>query len=104
MESKEGHALSFDVAQSVLARAARNIGKTYSVTLSVGMTGDTLMFVNDLGEPVIDNFGPGRATEVLCCSRQEVEDGTFLKLFAARSLYAALTMKLAEILESEQAQ
>jgi len=97
-----GEPLSLAVAQSVLTRAARNVGRVYGVSLGVGTSGDNLMFVDDLGEPVVDGFGPGQATEVVCCSRHEIEDGTFLKLFAARSLYAALTLKFGEILQSEQ--
>ena len=41
---------------------------------------------------------------VPCASEEEIQSGDFLKLFAARSLYAALTLKIVdEIMETENA-
>ena len=40
--------LTIQQAQSVLARAARNVGRIYSVGLSVGMQSNGLMFIDDL--------------------------------------------------------
>lgn len=94
--------LTMEQAQSVLSRAARNVGRVYGVGLSVGQQSDMLVFVDDLGEPVVDDFAEG-APVIQCATQQELSDGTFLKLFAARSLYAALTLKLVEIFESESA-
>ena len=94
--------LTLEQAQSVLARAARNVGRIYSVGLSVGMQSNGLMFVDDLGSNVVDDFGP-EAVEIPCASAEEVANGEFLKLFAARSLSAALTLKIGEIVEAEAA-
>ena len=58
------------------------------------------MFVDDIGDPVIDDFAPEDSKTIICASQQEITDGSFLKLFAARSLYAALTLKVLEIVES----
>jgi hypothetical protein len=93
--------LTIEQAQSVLARAARNVGRIYSVGLSVGRKSNGLMFVDDLGEDVVDDFAPDGPLAIPCASEDEVNDGSFLKLFAARSLYAALTLKIGEIIESE---
>jgi hypothetical protein len=99
--SKRAEPLTMERAQSALARTARNVGRVYGVGLSVGQQNDMLVFVDDLGDPVIDDFAPEGSTAIQCASQQEIRDGTFLKLFAARSLYASLTLKLTEILESE---
>ena len=50
--------LTLEQAQSVLSRAARNVGRIYSVGLSVGLQSNGLMFVDDLGANVIDDFAP----------------------------------------------
>jgi hypothetical protein len=93
--------LTIEQAQSVLARAARNVGRIYSVGLSVGRQSNGLMFVDDLGANVIDDFAPEGPLAIPCASDDEIRDGSFLKLFAARSLYAALTLKIDEIIETE---
>jgi hypothetical protein len=93
--------LTMDQAASVLARAARNVGRIYSVGLSVASQGGQLVFVDDLGEPVVDDFAPDGPLMVPCAEKAEIADGSFLKLFAARSLYAALTLKIGEIIETE---
>jgi hypothetical protein len=95
--------LTMEQAQSVLMRAARNVGRIYSVGLSVGRQANSLVFVDDLGEAVIDDFAPEGPLVIPCASEEEIRDGSFLKLFAARSLYAALTLKIGEIIESEVA-
>lgn len=95
--------LTLEQAEAVLARAARNVGRIYGVGLSVVRQSDGLVFVDDLGEPVVDDFSPEGPLVIPAASRVEVADGSFLKLFAARSLYAALTLKIAEIIESEAA-
>jgi hypothetical protein len=95
--------LTMEQAQSVLARAARNVGRVYSVGLSVAQQSDGLIFVDDLGEPVSDDFAPDGPLLIPAASKEEIKDGSFLKLFAARSLYAALTLKIAEIVETEAA-
>ena len=99
--AERNNQLSMEQAQSALSRAARNVGRVYGVGLSVGQQNDQLVFVDDLGDPVGDDFAPDGPLVIVCATQQEVTDGTFLKLFAARSLYAALTLKLVEILESE---
>jgi hypothetical protein len=93
--------LTLAQAQSILARAARNIGRTYGVGLSVALQSNGLVFVDDIGTPVVDDFAPDGPLSILCASADEVTDGSFLKLFAGRSLYASLTLKLQEIIESE---
>lgn len=99
---RKNQPLTLEQAQSVLSRAARNVGRIYSVGLSVGRQSNGLMFVDDLGAQVIDDFGAD-ALAIPCCSDEEIANGNFLKLFAARALYAALTLKLSEIMESENA-
>lgn len=93
--------LTLEQAQNVLARAARNVGRVYGVHMSVGAKGDELRFVDDMGDPVLDGFSQEGELEILCCTKAEIDQGVFVKLFAARSLYAALALKFAEILESE---
>ena len=93
--------LTLAQAQSVLARAARNVGRVYGVGLSVGQQNNALIFVDDMGDPAVDDFVGDREPTIICATQQEIEDGSFLKLFAARSLYAALALKILEILESE---
>jgi hypothetical protein len=67
------------------------------------MQSNGLIFVDDLGEPVVDDFASEGPLVVPAASEDEIRDGSFLKLFAARSLYAALTLKIGEIIESEVA-
>jgi hypothetical protein len=93
--------LTLEQAAAVLGRAARNVGRIYGVGLSVAQQSDGLVFVDDLGEAVVDDFCPEGPLMIPCASRVEVSDGSFLKLFAARSLYASLTLKIGEIIESE---
>ena len=100
---RKNQPLTMEQAQSVLARAARNVGRVYSVGLSVGRQANGLMFVDDLGANVVDDFAPEGPLAIPCASEEEIQNGDFLKLFAARSLYAALTLKLGEIMESENA-
>jgi hypothetical protein len=88
-------------AQSVLSRAARNVGRVYGVGLSVGQQGNELIFVDDLGDPAVDGFANDGDPAIVCATQQEIEDGSFLRLFAARSLYAALALKVMEIVETE---
>jgi hypothetical protein len=95
--------LSMQEAQAVLARAARNVGRVYGVGLSVGQQANGLVFVDDLGDAVVDDFAQDGPLIIPAASVEEVTDGSFLKLFAARSLYAALTLKIGEIVESETA-
>ena len=100
---RKNQPLTMQQAQSVLARAARNVGRIYSVGLSVGMQSNGLMFIDDLGASVVDDFTPEGPLAIPCASEEEIANGSFLKLFAARSLYAALTLKIGEIIESESA-
>jgi hypothetical protein len=93
--------LTMEQAQAVLTRAARNVGRIYGVGLGVGAQSDGLVYVDDLGEPVVDDFARDGPLMIPCASKEEIADGSFMKLFAARSLYAALTLKIAEIVESE---
>jgi hypothetical protein len=69
--------------------------------MSAGQQGNELIFVDDLGDPVVDDFASEGAPAVVCASQQELDDGSFLKLFSARSLYASLALKVMEIVESE---
>jgi hypothetical protein len=96
--------LTIEQAQTILSRAARSVGRVYGVGLSVGQQNDALVFVDDLGDAVVDDFAPGAPQVILCANRAELGEGAFLKVFAARSLYAALTLKVMEIIESEAPQ
>lgn len=95
--------LTIQQAQAVLSRAARNVGRIYSVGLSVGQQSNGLMFIDDLGNAVVDDFASDGPMVIPCCSEEELQSGEFLKFFAARSMYAALTLKIYEIIESEAA-
>ena len=95
--------LTIQQAQSILSRAARNVGRIYSVGLSVGQQSNGLMFVDDLGAPVVDDFAVEGALVIPCASEDELRSGEFLKFFAARALYAALTLKIGEIIETDAA-
>jgi hypothetical protein len=85
---------NMDEVQSVLIAMAKKVGSVYGVILSVGRQGDELIFVDEHGEPVIDPGGlDNPATTIMCAQNHEIDSGDFLKLFAARSLYAALTLR-----------
>lgn len=85
---------NLDEVASILVSMAGKVGQVYGVHLSVGLRGDELFFVDEIGEDIIDPGGVGNAaTAILCASAHEVDSGDFLKLFAARSLYAALAVR-----------
>ena len=100
---RKSQPLTLQQAQSVLSKAARNVGRIYSVGLAVGLQSNGLTFVDDLGNAVVDDFVADGPVAIPCCSEEELKNGEFLKFFAARSLYAALTLKIAEIIEAETA-
>jgi hypothetical protein len=85
---------NLDEVQFILQAMAKRVGQTYGVFLNVGRRGDDLMFINEAGEDIVDPGGTGNAaSSILCAEAREVDSGDFLKLFAARSLYAALTVR-----------
>jgi hypothetical protein len=85
---------NMDEVQSVLIAMAKKVGAVYGVPLSVGRLGESLIFVDERGEHVVDPGGlDNPATTILCAEAFEIDSGDFLKLFAARSLYAALTVR-----------
>ena len=102
LEVRQGEPLTLDQAQNVLSRAARNLGRVFGVTLGVGRSGEVLMFVDDLGEPVVNGYEKDGETECLAATKREIDDGMFLKLFGGRAIYAAMVLKISEIMESEK--
>ena len=88
---------SVDSVELVLAKMAQKVGHIYGVELSVrraesnGPHGAELIFVDEQNEPIVDGD-----EAILCCTAQEIATGDFLKLFAARSLYAALAQRFYE--------
>jgi hypothetical protein len=95
--------LTLQQGQNILSRVARNVGRVYGVGLSVGQQSNGLMFVDDLGNAVVDDFAADGPLVIPCASEEELQNGEFLKFFGGRSMYAALTLKIAEIMESESA-
>ena len=85
---------NLDEVQTILIGMAARVGQVYGVHLSVGRRLDSLTFVDELGEEIMDPGGVGNGpSPILCATGAEVDSGDFLKLFAARSLYAALTVR-----------
>ena len=88
---------SVDDVALILEKMAQKVGHVYGVEISVrrraenGPNGAELIFVDDAGDPIEDEGDP-----ILCCNAEEIENGAFLKLFAARSLYAALAHRFYE--------
>ena len=74
-----------------LSEMAGKIGEFYGVQLDVAHTPQGLFFVNNIGEIVRD--GP---IHLICCSDEEVADGSFLMYFAPRCHYAALAERFAQ--------
>lgn len=89
---------NLDEVQTLLVVMAKKVGQIYGVFLSVGRRDDNLVFVNEAGEDIVDPGGVGNpASSVMCAAADEIDSGDFLKLFAARSLYAALTVRFNQI-------
>jgi hypothetical protein len=88
---------SVDSVELVLQKMAQKVGHLYGVELSVrraesnGPHGAELIFVDSDKDPIVDGD-----EAVLCCTAEEIASGDFLKLFAARSLYAALAQRFYE--------
>jgi hypothetical protein len=88
---------SVDSVELVLAKMAQAIGHLYGIELSVrraesnGPHGAELIFVDSNNDPVVDGV-----EAILCCTAEEIASGDFFKLFAARSLYAALAQRFYE--------
>jgi hypothetical protein len=88
---------SVDSVELALAKVAQKVGHLYAVELSVrraesnGPHGAELIFVDKDNEPVADG-----AEAILACTAEEIASGDFLKLFAARALYAALAQRFYE--------
>jgi hypothetical protein len=94
LQSTQRAPRNFDEVQGVLIAMAKKIGSIYGVAISVGKRGDELIFVSDDGLEIIDPGGLNNsASTILCASGREIDSGDFLKLFAARSLYAALAVR-----------
>jgi hypothetical protein len=88
---------NLDEVQSILIAMAKKVGVIYGVFISVGLRGDCLFFVDEKGDDIIDPGGVDNpASSILCATAREVDSGDFLKLFAARSLYAALTVRFSQ--------
>lgn len=95
---------SLDEVQTALVAMAKRVGQTYGVFISVGRRADDLVFVDENGEDIVDPGGTGNpASAVLCASHEEIDNGMFLKLFAGRSLYAAITVRFNMIDRGEPA-
>jgi hypothetical protein len=85
---------NLDEVQTLLIGLAKKVGAVYGVFLSVGRRGEDLFFVDEAGEDIIDPGGINNAaSSILCATAREVDAGDFLKLFAARALYAAVTVR-----------
>jgi hypothetical protein len=88
---------SVDSVELVLAKTVQPVGHLYGVDISVrraeqnGPHGAELIFVDGNGDPIADD---GEA--ILACTAEEIASGDFLKLFAARALYAALAQRFFE--------
>jgi hypothetical protein len=88
---------SVDSVELVLQKVAQKVGHIYGVELSVrraesnGPHGAELIFVDEQNEPIVDGD-----EAILCCTADEIASSDFLKLFAARSLYAALAQRFYE--------
>ena len=88
---------SVDSVELILQKMAQKVGHIYGVEISVrrleanGPHGAQLIFVNDANEPILDDD-----EAIPACNAEEIESGDFMKLFAARSLYAALTQRFIE--------
>ena len=88
---------SVDAVELVLQKMAQKVGHVYGVEMSVrrlaqnGPHGAELVFVDYEEDPIEDS-----GESILCCNAEEIESGDFLKLFAARSLYAALAQRFYE--------
>lgn len=95
---------NLDEVQLILQAMAKRVGQTYGVFLNVGRREDNLVFVDEAGEDVVDPGGSGNAAStILCATGNEIDSGDFLKLFAARSLYAALTVRFNAVDRGEPA-
>jgi hypothetical protein len=89
---------NLDEVQTLLIGIAKKVGFVYGVFLSVGRRGEDLFFVDELGEDIIDGGGVANAaSSILCATAREVDSGDFLKLFAARALYAAITVRFNQV-------
>jgi len=88
---------SVDSVELVLAKMAQALGHLYGIELSVrraesnGPHGAELIFIDSDNAPVVDG-----AEAILCCTAEEIATGDFLKLFAARALYAAVAQRFYE--------
>jgi hypothetical protein len=86
-----------DAVELVLAKMAQAVGHLYGVELSVrraesnGPHGAELIFVDAENAPIVDGD-----EAILTCTAEEIASGDFLKLFAARALYAALAQRFYE--------
>jgi len=91
--------LNFNAAQDFLIGAARRIGAVYGVEMSVGRRDDNLlMFVDGSGDAIAYPNEPSKP--ILCCNLEEISNGDWLKLFAARAQFAALALRLSETPDS----
>ena len=88
---------SVDSVELVLKKMAQTLGHLYGVEISVrraesnGPHGAELVYVDSNGDPIIDDD-----SAILCCTAEEIVSGDFLKLFAARTLYASLAQRFFE--------
>jgi hypothetical protein len=88
---------SVDSVELVLQKMAQKVGHLYGVEVSVrraesnGPHGAELIFVDKDSDPIVDG-----AEAILCCTAEEIASSDFLKLFAARALYAALAQRFYE--------
>lgn len=98
LQSTERAPRNFDEVQGALISMSRKVGLIYGVFLSVGRRGDSLVFVDEGGNEIVDPGGPeNAASQILCASHFEIDSGNFLKLFGPRASYAALTVRFNHI-------
>jgi hypothetical protein len=94
--------LTLDQAQSILNRMAKGVGQICGTHVGVGRRGDDLVFVDDIGDAIIDEISGEGDAEIKCASSEEILTGEFLKYFAARAFYAATAAKFPAVRRSEE--
>lgn len=71
-----------------LTQMADKIGDVYGVSLGLILLDGSLVFADDLGDPIAAEDGG----VITAATADEVESGVFLQLFSGRALYAALAL------------
>lgn len=84
--------MNLDEAQDIVAPVARKLGLLYGAVLSVERRGDSLVFVDDREDVIINPTTNGAE---ICATAAEVESGEWMNLFATRALLAAMIQRVA---------